>query len=99
MGKSLLSNFKFLMNYNWGADTIKNNSKLQSMELAKAQELLDTISAGFTQEFGVEGKFKMAPDRQGNRFGYIIDAADQRTRVVLKRHPKWLHSFIERARI
>lgn len=93
-----MNTVKFILNIAGGADILKNNTALQSMEDAALNSVLGDIEAQFFQTFGVEGKFQVA-DFTTDRSSAKIQAADARTGAVLKANPRWLDQFTDNMKI
>lgn len=93
-----MSDVTFALDTSGGADILRNNQELQSLQDGALESLLQVIQAQFFQEFGVLGVFTIT-DFMTDRYNVKISAADPNTARVLLANPKWLDQFIQNIKI
>ena len=76
-----------------GTLILKNNGQLQQLENQVMDNVLSEVRARFINEFGFEGRFKLAGFTT-DRSTYKIAAEDAKTAAILKRNPGWLDQFM-----
>lgn len=95
-----MANFKLKINQSGVREAIlKGNAKLKSLEQDVMMRALSEVKAAFIQDFGTPGEFTLKYDPWPTRSGYQIQAADARTRAILKAHPRWLDRFSKGAKL
>lgn len=93
-----MGNVKFIVNISGGAEILKKNQALQSIQDEVMQSLLQIVEAQFFQEFGVPGSFTIV-DFTTDRYSVKISAADANTSRILLANPKWLNQFMQNIKI
>lgn len=93
-----MSDVKFTINIAGGADILKNNQALQSLQSEAMERILGVIEAQFFQTFGADGHFQIV-DFTTDRSSVKIQAADAGTGAILKANPRWLDQFIDNMKL
>jgi hypothetical protein len=88
----MASDIRFELDKAGGAEVLRKNTVLQSLQLNAMEDILINIKAQFFQTFGLQGNFKLV-EFTTDRSSVKISAADARTATVLKKHPRWLDTF------
>lgn len=83
---------QFQINLRGGADILRRNEKLQSLEQNLIQKIKSQVEASFLQDFGFQGKFDIS-GFMTDRISFQIHGADAKTKTVLQRNPKWIDQF------
>lgn len=84
---------EFVLNQSGGAEILRNNAALQTMQKTAADDVLSNVQAQFFQTFGVEGVFRIV-EFTTDRSSIKVQAADAKTSAILRTSPKWLSTFI-----
>jgi hypothetical protein len=87
------SNISFTLDRSGGAEILRNNTALQSMQKTAMDAVLINVTAQFFQTFGAEGRFEIV-EFTTDRSSIKINAANAQTAAILKSAPKWLDTFI-----
>lgn len=88
-----MASVTFVLDQSGGAEILRNNKKLQSLQVSAMRGVLADIEAQFFQTFGVEGSFEIV-EFTTDRMNAKIQAADKKTGAILKANPRWLDTFI-----
>ena len=93
-----MNNIIFKLNRAGGADILRNNPTLASLQTSAMQQVLADVQAQFFQTFGVEGHFELR-QTLGDRRGVTLVPTSKQTRAVLNTHPGWLSTYMNNIKI
>lgn len=72
---------------------LTQNMTMQNIQRAEMNTIMSTIASAFLSEFGFAGKFELG-EWTTDRTTISIRGANPRTTATLKKHPKWLSTFL-----